>query len=216
MGVKLVGLSRYSERLPLLVEFITDRTSAPVVRRFLGGDFLQVGFIRRNALQAIWRIRHYDATVRSAFLCGLEDPYYEVRSWTAKAICRMSESVGEDEAIESLLRRNLQDRWFEVIVESAKALGKIACDQGIFSDAKVLLQHHNWKVRDAALACLTDLLLRNIVRVSPELEEYLQKVQTTCLDFSPYFPIQKTLKEFQRILYEKKRLTSGTAGREAQ
>jgi UDP-N-acetylglucosamine--N-acetylmuramyl-(pentapeptide) pyrophosphoryl-undecaprenol N-acetylglucosamine transferase len=207
LGVKLAGLSRYQDACPMLVEFITDRSPTTLFKRLLGGDFVHVGFIRRNSLQAIWRIDRYDSAVRHAFLCGLTDPYYEVRSWTARALHRMSEVVGEDKELEALLRNNLKDRWFEVIVESAKALGKISRDPGIMAEIEILLHHNNWKVRDAALLCLRELLFRNVLSYCHELEEQLQKVEIICLDFSPYFPIRKTLEEFQKLLYEKKKLS---------
>ncbi len=116
----------------------------------------------------------------------------------------MSEMIGEDRELESLLRRNLRDRWFEVVVDSAKATGKVSFDPGILDEVEILFQHHNWKVRDAALACLRELLFRNVVPFSRELYEELQKVEITCLDFSPYFPIRKTFEEFQRFLSESK------------
>jgi UDP-N-acetylglucosamine--N-acetylmuramyl-(pentapeptide) pyrophosphoryl-undecaprenol N-acetylglucosamine transferase len=212
LGVKLAGLSRYQDTCPILVEFITDRSPTTPFKRLLGGDFIQVGFIRRNSLQAIWRICHYDSAVRNAFMCCLTDPYYEVRSWTARAMYRMSEVVGEDKELESLLRKNLKDRWFEVVVESAKALGKISQDPGILGEIEILLHHNNWKVRDAALMCLRELLFRNVLSYCPELEEQLQKVEIICLDFSPYFPIRKTLEEFQKVLYEKKKLSMDNQG----
>lgn len=203
-GVKIAGLSQFRERVPLLVDFITDRTPTTRLRRLLGGDFVQVGFIRRNALQALWRIGVYSPAVRRAFLFALTDPYYEVRSWAARALCRMAPSIGVDAELESLLRRNLKDRWFEVIVESAKALANLASDPGVVEDLGLLLRHNNWKVRDAALFCLKELLARNVLRFSPELERELERVQVTCLDFSPLFPIRKTLEDFQRVLYERK------------
>ncbi len=210
LGVKIAGLSGFKERLPLLIAFITDRTPTTRLRRLLGGDFVQVGFIRRNALQALWRIGSYGPSVRRAFLFGLTDPYYEVRSWTAKALCRMWQLVGTDAELESLLRKNLYDRWFEVIVESAKALARIASDPAVLADLEVLLNHNNWKVRDAALFCIKELLSRDVLKFSPELEAQLERVQITCLDFSPHFPIRKTLEDFQKVLYERKRMSTGT------
>jgi UDP-N-acetylglucosamine--N-acetylmuramyl-(pentapeptide) pyrophosphoryl-undecaprenol N-acetylglucosamine transferase len=212
-GVKIAGLSRFRERVPLLVEFITDRTPTTRLRRLLGGDFVQVGFIRRNSLQALWRIGVYNPSVRRAFLFALTDPYYEVRSWAARALCRMAPSIGADAELESLLRRNLKDRWFEVIVESAKALAQLASDPGVLEDLELLLRHNNWKVRDAALFCLKELLARNVLKFSPELEQELERVQVTCLDFAPLFPIRKTLEDFQRVLYERKKVSSGSPER---
>lgn len=202
-GVKLIGLTACRERLPTLLHFVTDRTPVPWHGRLLGGDFRQVGFIRRNALQAIWRTHAYGADVRQALLTALSDPYYEVRSWAARAIDRLSPSIGEDEELVRLLRKNLKDPWFEVVVSSLRALARITRDPEILSDLVPLLTHKNWKVQQATVRCLMRLVQADVVRLPREAEQWVQRIPMKGLDFFPSFPLKQTWDDFQRMLSEK-------------
>ncbi len=202
-GVKLVGLIGYRERLPALLYAVTDRTPVAWHQRLLGGDFRQVGFIRRNALQAIWRMQAYGPEVREALLVALSDPYYEVRSWAARAIHRLSASIGEDAELGGMLRKNLKDRWFEVVVYSLRALGRITKDPAILSDLVPLLAHKNWKVQQATVRCLMRLVQSDVVHLPPEAEKWVHQIPMKGLDFFPRFPLKQTWDDFQRLLSEK-------------
>ncbi|MGW8320616.1 MAG: glycosyltransferase [Thermodesulfobacteriota bacterium] len=202
-GVKLVGLIGYGERLPTLLYVITDRTRVAWHQRLLGGDFEQVGFIRRNALQATWRIRTYGPEVREALLLALSDPYYEVRSWAARGVERLCSFIGEDPELVRLLRRNLKDRWFEVVVSSLRALGRITKDPTILTDLVPLFAHKNWKVQQATVRCLMRLMQADVVRLPPEAEEWMHKIPVKGLDFFPRFPLKQTWDDFQRLRSEK-------------
>ncbi len=202
-GVKLVGLIAYQERLPALLHAIVDRTPVPWHRKLLGGDYEQVGFIRRNALQAIWRLNTYGPDVRDALLVALNDPYYEVRSWAARGIHRLSGSVGEDAELVDLLRKNLKDRWFEVVVSSLRALGRVTKDPAILTDLVPLLAHRNWKVQDATVRCLMRLMQSDVVHLPREAEEWMHKIPMKGLDFFPRFPLKQTWDDFQRLMSER-------------
>ena len=197
LGVKLSGLIRYHQRLPFLLHCISDRTPAAWFHRLLGGDFREVGFIRRNALQAVWRISVYDAGVREALIKALSDPYFEVRSWAGRAVSRLSDAIVQDREIETLLRRNMKDRWFEVVVFSLEPLGKISHDPELLSELLPLLEHKNWKVQEAVVRCLMQLLDRNVIRLPEEVVKRMRKIPMKGLDFSPQFPLEKTWESFQ-------------------
>jgi len=158
-----------------------------------------VGFIRRNALQALWRIRVYDPRVKQALILALRDPYFEVRSWAARAIVRLSDLVERDPELEYALRRNLCDPWFEVVVFSLEPLGEIATDPGVLGDILPLLEHHNWKVQEKAVQCITRLLERGIIQLERETEARMQGIPMKGLDFSPRFPLQKTWESFLKV-----------------
>ncbi|MEW6440819.1 MAG: glycosyltransferase [bacterium] len=202
-GVKLAGLIRYEERVPVLLRFITDRTRVPLLHRMLGGDFVQVGFIRRNAVQALWRIRRYDPEVRRALLTALTDPYFEVRSWAARAVGRLADMIGRDAEFEALLRRALKDRWFEVVASSLDALGRVATDPSILSDLEKRLENANGKVQHAALRCLMHLVERDVVRLSPQTQRSMNRIPMRGVEFSPQFPLRTTWDAFQKVLSHK-------------
>ena len=199
LGVKLAGLLQEPEMLPHVLHLITDRTPAPPWQRMLGGDYREVGFIRRNALQALWRIRVYDPRVKQALLQAMSDPYFEARSWAARAVLHLSSLVGNDKELECGLRRNLGDPWFEVIVFALESLGEISTDPGVLADVLPLLEHHNWKVQEKAVRCITRLLERGVVRLDVETEARMRRIPMKGLDFSPRFPLQKTWESFLKV-----------------
>lgn len=203
VGVKLVGLIAYKKRLPTLLHAITDRTPVAWHRKLIGGDFQEVGFTRRNALQAVWRIHVYNPEVRGALLQALQDPYFEVRSWAARGIHRLAHFIGQDAELERLLKQNLKDRWFEVVVYSLRALGSITKDATILSDLVPLLAHKNWKVQQATVRCLMRLMQADVVRLPREAEEWMRKIPMKGQDFFPRFPLKQTWDDFQSLLMEK-------------
>ncbi len=200
LGVKLAGLILFRQRIPALLDFINDRTKVSLYHRLLGGDFRQVGFIRRNALQALWRIGDYNPEIRKTILTALSDPYFEVRSWTGILILKLVDRIGHDPQVENLLTKNLQDRWFEVVVSSLNALGVISNDPAILSKLINLLEHKNWKVQEATIRCLMKLMERNIIGLPKNTENWMRSIQMKGLDFVPQFPLKKTWKEFQVFL----------------
>ena len=202
-GVKLAGLIRYERRLPALLHCVTDRTPASWAQRIIGGDLVQVGFIRRNAVQALWRIRRYDAEVRRALLIALTDPYYEARSWAARAAERLADCIGQDPEFENLLRQSLKDRWFEVVSSSLDALGKVATDPAILSDIEALLESSNGKIQHAALRCLMHLVERDVVHLSTDTQRRMNRIPMRGVEFSPQFPLKTTWEAFQRVLSQK-------------
>jgi len=199
LGVKIAGLIGAREKLPYLIHCITDRTPAPLFQRMLGGDYRQVGFIRRNALQALWRIHEYDPRVKQALIQALSDPYFEVRSWAARAVLRFSDLVGNDPELEGCLRKNIRDRWYEVIVFSLEPLGEISTNPEILSDLLPLLEHNNWKVQESTVRCLMRLMERGIVRMDGQTESRMRTIPMKGLDFSPRFPLQKTWESFLHV-----------------
>ena len=72
VGIKLVAVLNYQERLPLLLHILTDRIPTGWPRRFCGGDFRHGGIIRRNVVEYGLRgLRATDAQTRAALLNAL-------------------------------------------------------------------------------------------------------------------------------------------------
>jgi UDP-N-acetylglucosamine--N-acetylmuramyl-(pentapeptide) pyrophosphoryl-undecaprenol N-acetylglucosamine transferase len=85
VGVKLLGLLRAKEKIPLLLAVFHDRRPASALKRLFGGDFEQVGFIRRNIMTALMRMDEVTPEVEAALMLAFQDPYYEVRAEAARA-----------------------------------------------------------------------------------------------------------------------------------
>jgi hypothetical protein len=107
--------------------------------------------------------------------------------------------VGNDPDLETCLRKNIRDRWFEVIVFSLEPLGEITTDPEILLELMPLLEHHNWKVQETTVRCLMRLMERGIVRLESETEARMQTIPMKGLDFAPRFPLQKTWESFLHV-----------------
>ena len=192
-GVKLVGLLGYRDRLPFVLTLLRDKTPAPLVQRLFGGDYRQVGFIRRNAVTTIERLGVYDASVRARLLDLLTDPYYEVRSAAARAFAALApETADTDEEALSGLRRLLRESSFEIRSAAIRALGRMG-DGAVAEWIRPFYQDPNWKVRQAVIDALTDLVARKLIVDLDGLREELDGILVTCNHFDPDFPIRRTL-----------------------
>jgi UDP-N-acetylglucosamine--N-acetylmuramyl-(pentapeptide) pyrophosphoryl-undecaprenol N-acetylglucosamine transferase len=192
LGVKLIGLTRYREKIPTLLQMLSDRTPASVLRRMLGGDFEQVGFIRRNIVNALIVMDCYAPEVRKHLLVAMEDPYFEVRALACRAVAHFGDFfAGKDEWVDRLMER-LEDGCFEVAIEAAKALGEIGTD---WKAAKALLSMNEsryWQARNAALLGIKRMMERGVLDPSDELIADISSFILTSTDFRPHFQIKET------------------------
>lgn len=200
VGVKLVGLLGYAERLPHLLAMLSDRTPAGWFERVLGGDFRQVGFIRRNICMAVSQLGMYDTEVRVALMSALSDPYFEVRSSAARALSALSSRVGSDPEVEDALIRGLNDTHFEVVMECASALGKLGRRATVFDALQGCYYHHNWKVRNATVRAIIDLVKRDVIKDNAMVCSALDRVLGTCVDFRAMFPLKQSLQDLGRLV----------------
>jgi UDP-N-acetylglucosamine--N-acetylmuramyl-(pentapeptide) pyrophosphoryl-undecaprenol N-acetylglucosamine transferase len=192
VGVKLAGYLLHRDKIPDLVRMIEDRTPVPIWQKMLGGDFREVGFIRRNALTSIKIMGVFDKTVARAVEKALEDPYYEVRAEACRVIVHFADMLAGREVWFKKMVDRLKDKSFEVVAQAAVAIGRIGIDNRALDALCALGTHHFWQVRDAALRGILSLLERHIICPSPELYKCLQGFILTSTDFVPQFPIRQT------------------------
>lgn len=193
-GVKLLGLTRHEEKRPLLAHLLTDRTPAPRLQRLLGGDFVQVGFIRRNVLSAFALHGIWDEITRGGVLAALSDPYYEVRA----AACRLLRtysggSLEEDAELREALRRLTADRRLEVRWEALAAFGRIAPPEEVLAVGRTNSFAPQAPVREAVLAAYEALLDRfggDSGAWRDEMKQDLRRMPITSLAFHPDFPLK--------------------------
>ena len=203
LGAKLIGFTHYHQKIPTLLYMLVDRTPANPIRRCFGGDFEQVAFIRRNAVQALEVLNQCDANIEKHLLTALEDPYFEVRSHVCGAVAHFASSLeGKEIWIEALLRC-LQDNSFEVAAEAAKALGEIGTDQNVLEVLLRLRESHYWQVRNAALVGIKRLVERGVIKPSKALLSQISGFILTATDFQPHFSIKETYKTVQECCLER-------------
>jgi UDP-N-acetylglucosamine--N-acetylmuramyl-(pentapeptide) pyrophosphoryl-undecaprenol N-acetylglucosamine transferase len=192
LGVKLVGLLEGREKLPLVLALLQDRRTAPWYKRLFGGDFEQVGFIRRNALTTIARLGTVTPEVEDVLAAALGDPYYEARAEACRAITALDRHLseaGRARLIAGIIRL-LADRWLEVAAAAAEALGHVGGEADARPALLALVEHKFWLVRSAGLKGLHALVERGRAGNLEELELAVRGFALTATDFRPEFTIR--------------------------
>ena len=193
VGIKLVAVLNYQERLPLLLHILTDRTPTGWMRRFCGGDFCHGGIIRRNVVEYGLRgLGATDTQTRAALLNALEtDPYFEVRAWSAQAL---GEMFTADDEIESALCAALDESAPEVVVQALSALGKISHNPDLLTRLRRFYLHPNWQFREQVVLVLIEFLQRGVLEPA-QLERDLDQVLISMPYFEPEFTLGANLRE---------------------
>jgi UDP-N-acetylglucosamine--N-acetylmuramyl-(pentapeptide) pyrophosphoryl-undecaprenol N-acetylglucosamine transferase len=203
VGVKLMGLTQCREKIPALLHMLADRTPASWSNRLFGGDFEQVGFIRRNIVRSLQVMNCFNADIEKHLLAALEDPYFEVRAEVCRALAHFGwHLAGKKGPFQNLLQ-HLNDDSFEVVVEAAKAIGELGVDGGALSALLGLQDRFHWQVRDAALQGIKRLLERRVISPSAQLFSQISHFVLTSTDFRPHFSIKETYKGIEEYCRQK-------------
>ena len=207
-GVKLVGLLGYVDRLPHLVYLLRERRRVGLLQRLQGGDFEQVGFIRRNIFDALIQLDVADPETVEAIVIGLADPYFEARSAAARCASHFADRLGSSrKVVEGALLSCLSDDNFEVQIDVAQALGRIASEGQLLETFRPYFFHDNWRVRRALVVALHSALDRGLVDPF-ELEEALEEILITSYGFSPHFPLKAEMLRLGKTLARLKAVRS--------
>jgi UDP-N-acetylglucosamine--N-acetylmuramyl-(pentapeptide) pyrophosphoryl-undecaprenol N-acetylglucosamine transferase len=202
LSVKLIGLLKYEEKLDSLLHLLADRTPASRLQRLLGGDYRQVGFIRRNALIALQILNKWGPEVEARVFEALEDRYYEVRVQAARTMGHFGDELIQKQAVTERLMTLIKDRSFEVVVEAAVALGSVGSDREVAKALIALKEHHYWQVREAALKAITMLVKRGVVTDRQWLLTETSRFILTTTDFRSYFDIKETYQSLHELCQE--------------
>jgi UDP-N-acetylglucosamine--N-acetylmuramyl-(pentapeptide) pyrophosphoryl-undecaprenol N-acetylglucosamine transferase len=204
LGVKLLGLLHAREKVPALLALYNDRRPASVLKRLLGGDFEQVGFIRRNVITALIQINELSPEVEKAILRGFEDPYYEVRAEAARAAAFFGGRLGSQNYVLSALLKLLVDRNIDVSVAAAEALGKLGGESDALPALLGMWDTRFWKMRAAVLHGLIHLVDRGKATDLDMVELQAQKFILTSTDFKPQFEIKSAYQQLMESVSRKK------------
>jgi UDP-N-acetylglucosamine--N-acetylmuramyl-(pentapeptide) pyrophosphoryl-undecaprenol N-acetylglucosamine transferase len=204
LGVKLLGLLHARKKIPALLTLFYDRKPAPLLKRLLGGDFEQVGFIRRNVITAFIRINEISPEIEKALLAGLEDPYYEVRAEAAHAAAFFSDRLSSPGDLIAGLLTLLTDPKIDVSVAAAEALGKIGGEHDALPALLGLWDTRFWKMRAAVLQGILYLVERGEVAHLEIVEAQVPRFILTSTDFAPQFEIKATYRRLMESVSRKK------------
>jgi UDP-N-acetylglucosamine--N-acetylmuramyl-(pentapeptide) pyrophosphoryl-undecaprenol N-acetylglucosamine transferase len=190
LGVKLIGLLHAKEKIPVLLTLFHDRKRVSLLKRLFGGDFEQVGFIRRNLIVALVRLNELSPAVEKTLLLGLEDPYYEVRAESAHAAAFFSERLSFPGLFIAYLLKLFKDRNIDVCSAAAEALGRIGGENDVLPALLQLWDSRLWRMRTAVLRGILHMVERGKVTNLDALETQIPKFILTSTDFRPHFEIK--------------------------
>ena len=183
-GCRMVGLSKFAERLPVLCRFATARDAA--------GRPVQPPFVRRDSFVGLQGLGVVDEAVTAALEVGLADPYFEVRTEAAGCIAAVANAMEPNrrqKLIPTLLRL-LQGWSFEPTVGALKALGSVVEDASdVMPALRQVYFDPIWKVREALFLCLTRLVERGILTAEAARSE-MAKVLITSNGYNAYYPLK--------------------------
>jgi UDP-N-acetylglucosamine--N-acetylmuramyl-(pentapeptide) pyrophosphoryl-undecaprenol N-acetylglucosamine transferase len=191
LGVKLLGLLHARDKSPLMLALFNDRRPASLLKRMFGGDFVQVGFIRRNIVTALGRLGDVSPEVQAALLTACEDPYFEVRAAAARTAATLAGQLTDCDAMVVALSRLLSDRWLEVASAAAEALGTVGHAYDALPALLSLQDARLWRLRAAALDGLLSLVERGESGDPAVLIGALKHFVLTSTDFKPEFQIKR-------------------------
>jgi len=181
VGVKLTGILKMEEHVPDLLEIIKDRRKAPVIRRLFGGDYVNVGFIRRNAVNSLVKIGKISDDIRNTLSIALKDPYWEVRTAACNAY-RELETEQNYKEIKSKILELMFDRHFEVIAAAVRCISEISSDQEIILTLREIYYHPNKQVKIEVVKALKKLYEKGVIKSEEELYRELDNIFIPELD----------------------------------
>jgi len=204
IGVKLLGLLEAREKTPALLALFNERKRVSRVKRFFGGDYEQVGFIRRNIITSLIRLNEMMPEVENALLSGFSDPYYEVRAECAKAASHFGEQIKAREPFIKELMKALGETNLDVGTAAAEALGVLGGEQDSLPALLDLCDTKYWRLRAAALKGISHLVKRGCVTDMKLARARVTQFILTSTDFRPHFEIKHEYHELIKALSGKK------------
>jgi UDP-N-acetylglucosamine--N-acetylmuramyl-(pentapeptide) pyrophosphoryl-undecaprenol N-acetylglucosamine transferase len=194
-GVKLAGLTYDQARIPFLTRLFNDRRPVRWTKKLLGGDFIQVGFIRRNIIIAYTKIGVFNPEIEADLMLGLQDPYFETVSESAKAVRQFYDKINNKKIFKNELLHLLKNKNQDVLGEVIVSLGLFIESYEEFAVLEKFYFLENWKIRQAVLTALLGLKSKNILADKQQNKQILDKMLLTATGFVPEFEFKKLLKE---------------------
>ena len=207
LGVKLLGLLNAQEKIPNLLDLLTQRRRVSLLKRLFGGDYEQVGFIRRNIVAALIRLNTLTPEVEAALLTGFMDPYYEVREACAQAAAHFSDRIAAQKSFVAALLIILKDSNLDVATAAAEALGKLGGKHDALAALLLLWDTKYWRLRTAALRGILHMVERGHITDWKKLEGKVAQFILTSPDFKPQFEIKSTYQSLMEAISRKKEMT---------
>lgn len=199
LGVKLAGLLKLRTASGRLLELAVSRRKAPFFERAFGGDFAEVGFVRRNCFVSLSGLGEWTGDYEDAAAAGLSDPYYEVRVEALKMLRANAGRLRDKGRLLPAAVELMGEREFEVVKEAVLLVGEIGGEEqlpGLYS----LSEHFFWQVREAALFAMRRMVERKLPCDPREVRDAAAKFVLTSTDFKPTFAIKENYRDLLKAL----------------
>ncbi|MEJ2111705.1 MAG: glycosyltransferase, partial [Acidobacteriota bacterium] len=204
LGVKLLGLLGAEDKIPALLVLLFEKKPVSRIKKLLGGDFEQVGFIRRNIFTALMRLDLLSPQIEKALQAGLTDPYYEVRAQAAHAVAHFGPRLQSIDALVPELKKLLSDPNIDVVLAAAEALGSTGGEKDALPALLGMWDARLWKVRSAVLRGILHLVKRGVIRNPEVIEEESAKFILTSTDFRPHFELKAVHRHLLDLISKQK------------
>ena len=215
VGVKLVGLLRYEERLDLVLALLRDRSPVGRLQRLLGGDYRHPGILRRNvvtfALAKIGLERAGEEARRALLEALGTDPYFEVRAAAARVLGEQTPAGRTD--VEAALTAALDDDVDAVVVEALWALARVGSQAQLLDTLRPFYVHPDWRCRQETVHALEGLLERGVL-AARDVAADVELILSTSPNFEPAFPLKESLDSLSRRVREGLRVPPPEPARE--
>ena len=194
-AVKITGLTYDEERVSYLSRLFNNREKVSLTKRLLGGDFVQVGFIRRNIMIAYRQIGVYSSIIENDIILGLTDSYYETRCEALRNVTFFAKDLKHREEIKKLVMSNFKSFNFDIVRESILAYTEFVENFEDFLELKRFYLNVNWKIREAVIISLTKLKGKKIITDKEQIKSVVDNIILSSTGFLPEFNLKKTLKK---------------------
>ena len=199
-GIKLLAFFKIAGAKEKLIASIGNREKVNRFKRFLGGDFEEVGFIRRNSL---YSLKSYDISEKELldlFLISSDDPYYEVRSGCLNLIKEKCATIKkEKEHFLFMTKKLASDKELEVKEDALSLLGELGGEEEVefllsFSD------NYFWQLRNSALKSILRMNERGIIKDKEKVSKKIDEFILTSTSYKPIFEIKENFGKLKRSL----------------
>ncbi len=204
LGVKMLGLLGAKEKIPVILALLFERKPVSWFKKIFGGDFEQVGFIRRNIFSTLIRLNELSPEVEEALRIGLTDPYYEVRAQAAHAAAFFGSRLESVDTIIPELIKLLEDPHVDVVIAAAEALGNIGGENDALPALLDMWDRRLWRVRSAVLRGILHLVKRGKISNPEMVEMQADKFILTSTDFRPHFEIKAVYRHLIELISKEK------------
>ena len=194
------GILGYSEAVPLIIKYASDRNSAP----FLSRD----AFAALKDLIALCEEKDKDK-IFDAMLKGFVNSYYETRFSSEKCVPVFAKRFGlggkERETLLSALFKNMSDRCFEVRIEAVLAAAQIAEDsEKLLEKFTSLYFDAVWKVRSAIFQSFEILMKRGVLDTKKAAAE-ADKILITSNGYTTEYELKKHYNSVIELIQEQEK-----------